>query len=97
MVSRYSPNGKNTIEEDAAEDDWPNLGAGETWPGSRRRVKGVKLGLSRYSCCLVLLPHSAPSPPSKLTYPHTDPSVLLGDPRPPWNGGRNSVRHRKEE
>lgn len=63
MVSRYSPNGKNTIEEDAAEDDWPNLGAGETWPGSRRRVKGVKLGLSRYSCCLVLLPHSAPSPP----------------------------------
>lgn len=54
---------KTPIEEDAAEDDWPNLGAGETWPRRRRRVKGVKLGLSRFSYCLVLLPHSAPFPP----------------------------------
>lgn len=60
-------------------------------------MKAVKLGLARSPCCLVLLPPSVLSSPSRLTYPHLDPSVLLGDLRPPWNGRRNRLRHRKEE
>lgn len=49
------------VEEDVALGDWQNMGAGGMWPGRRRRVKGLKLGLSTPACCLVLLPHSTPS------------------------------------
>lgn len=64
------------VEEDVALGDWQNMGAGGMWPGRRRRVKGLKLGLSTPACCLVLLPHSTPSSHSTRTYPYIYPSVF---------------------
>lgn len=58
------------MEEHAAEGDWQNLGAGGTWYGMKRRVKGVKLGLSRSTCYLVPLLHSASPSHSTHLFPY---------------------------
>lgn len=65
--------------------------------GLKRRVKGIKLGLSGASCCLVSLSYSAPSLQSVHTYSHSDPAILLGVPGPLWNGQRTRLGQRKEE